>query len=145
MDHLQNTNFHNVLGIHLDIRSLWIWVWESNLHQFTKTFVNFELIFQKSHHFHNVKLTFFKDICSKLHWKAEIFLSWTLFVIFWVSSKIDSFQFLLKFIWAVTWRLLKIQSWNFQDFHILLMQTPGPNIIKIYEGNLVTFGQVNME
>ena len=113
-------------------------------------FVSFQLIFQKFNHFHIVKITFFKDICRELHWKAEIFLSWTLFVIFWVSalapgSKIDNFQFLLKFIWAVTWRLLKIQSWNFQDFHILLMQTPGPNIIKIYEGNLVTFGQVNME
>ena len=142
MDHLQNTNFHNVLGIHLGIRSLWIWVWESNLLQFTNFFVIFKLIFQKFHHFHNVIITFFKDIYRELHWKGEIFLPWTLFVNFWLSnmapgSKIDSFQFLLKFMWAVTWRLLKIQSWNFQDFYILLMQTSGPNIIKIVK---VTWG-----
>ena len=61
------------------------------------------------------------------------------------GSNIDSFQFLLKFIWAITWRLLRIQNWNFQDFHILHMQTPGPNIIKICEGNLGTFGQIDME
>ena len=59
------------------------------------------------------------------------------------GSKIDSFQFPLKFIWVVTWRLLEIQSWNFQDFHILLMQTSGPSFIKNCEGHLGTFGPVN--
>ena len=103
LDHLQNTNFHNVLGIHLDIRSLWIWVQESNLHQFTKFFVNLELIFQKFHHFRNVKITFLKDICRELHWKTEIFLPWPLSVNFWVSEhgsrlKNWQFHFLLKFI-----------------------------------------------
>ena len=46
--------------------------------------------------FNNGKMTFFKDICGKLHWKAEMIFPSTLFVNFWVSehgSGLKNWQF----------------------------------------------------
>ena len=139
MDHLQNTNFCNVLSIRLAIRTLWIWVQESNLHQFTKTFVHLELIFEKIHQFQNVKTTFLKNICGELHWKAEMVLSWILFVKFWVSEhdpRLKKWQLVSQFSMGHFSELLEIQSWNFLEFHFLFMQPPGPGFIKIQEGYL---------
>ena len=104
-------------------------------------FVNLKLIFKRIHSFLTVKMTFFKNICRELYWKAEMILPWTLFVKFWVSEhgsmlKNGSFSFLQKFLWGVSWKLLEIESWNFQEFHILLMQAPNPNFITIWEGHL---------
>ena len=104
-------------------------------------FLNLKLIFEKIYPFLNVKMTFLKNKCGELHWKAEIIFPWTLFVKFWVSEhdsrlKNGSFPFLQKFLWGVSRKLLEIHSWNFQEFHILLMQAPNPNFINIWKGHL---------
>ena len=69
------TNLQNIL-----------WIWNSFLKRFI-TFKKLKWLFSKIY------------ICGELHWKVETFLSWTLFVKFWMSersSRLKKWQFLIS-------------------------------------------------
>ena len=100
-----------------------LFIWSS----FLKRFITFKML-----------KWLFSKIYTEIHWKAEMFLPWILFVKFWVpkhGSRLKKCQFLIspKFSTGRFSETIRYTELKSSGISCLIDQAPGPGFIKIWE------------